>query len=200
MPSEPTIVRPTDTMPQIGPGRSDSGNTDYWAVTGEKAFPEDLGRGTVTGHPEDDFKFRTPSLRNVAITGPWGHDGAYRTLEGVVRHHADPIAALEAYKLDRGLLPPLDGVLELVSVGSGTSQSWLNDYRLRAFLLRDTWVQSRPAQRARIAAANELAPVTLSSQDVDNIVAFLESLTDPSARSLAHLVPPRVPSGLLVVN
>ncbi len=187
-------------MPQIGPGRSDSGDTDYWAVTGEKAFPEDLGRGEVTGWPEDDFKFRTPSLRNVAVTGPWGHDGAYQTLEDVVRHHADPLAALEDYRLDPSLLPPLDGVLELTTMASGLSEDWLNEHRLRAFLMRDDWVQTRTALRGRIAAANELVPLSLSDQDIDDIVAFLESLTDPSSQSLAHLIPQRVPSGLLVAN
>ena len=187
-------------MPQIGPGKSDRGATDYWAMTGEKAFPEDLGRGGVTERPEDEFKFRTPSLRNVAITGPWGHDGAYQTLEDVVRHHADPVAALESYRLDRSLLPPLDGVLELTSVGSKVSQRWLNEHRLRAFLMRDDWVQTRTELRGRIATANELAPVSLSDRDVEDIVAFLESLTDPSSQSLAHLVPKRVPSGLPVAN
>ena len=187
-------------MPQIGPGKSDRGDTGYWAVTGEKAFPEDLGRGGVTERPEDDFKFRTPSLRNVGVTGPWGHDGAYQTLEAVVRHHADPVTALESYKFDRSLLPPLEGVLELTAVGSRVSQRWLNEYRLRAFLMRDDWVQTRTVLGGRIAQANELAPVSLSDQDVDDIVAFLESLTDPSVRSLSHLVPQRVPSGLPVAN
>jgi cytochrome c peroxidase len=187
-------------MPQIGPGKSDNGDTDYWAVTGERAFPEDLGRGRVSERPEDDYKFRTPSLRNVAITGPWGHDGAYQTLADVVRHHADPVTALEAYELDGSLLPRLDGVLELTAVGSKLTQSWLNQHRLRAFLMRDDWVQTRTALRGRIAAANELAPLSLSDQDIDDIVAFLESLTDPSAQSLAHLVPRRVPSGLPVAN
>ena len=187
-------------MPQIGPGRADGGDTGYWAVTGERAFPEDRGRGGVTVGSEDDFKFRTPSLRNVELTGPWGHDGAYQSLRDVVRHHADPVAALEAYELDGGLLPPLTGVLELTAEGSSESQSWLSEVRLRGFLMRDDWVQRRPAQRGRIAAANELAPVSLADDDIDDLVAFLRSLTDPSMRDLADQIPRRVPSGLPVTN
>jgi len=121
-------------------------------------------------------------------------------LEDVVRHHADPVAALEDCRLDPSLLPRLDGVLELTTMASGLNQDWLNEHRLRAFSMRDDWVQTRTALRGRIAAGNELIPLSLSDQDIDDIVAFLESLTDPSAQSLVHLIPQRVPSGLLVAN
>lgn len=43
----------------------------------------DKGRGLVTGNREDNYKFRTPSLRNVARSGPYMHDGRYKTLEEV---------------------------------------------------------------------------------------------------------------------
>ncbi len=44
----------------------------------------DKGLGAVTGKPEDNFKFRTPSLRNIAQTGPYMHDGSLETLYDVV--------------------------------------------------------------------------------------------------------------------
>ena len=44
----------------------------------------DKGRGMVTGKTEDNYKFRTPSLRNVARTGPYMHDGSYKTLGDVL--------------------------------------------------------------------------------------------------------------------
>ena len=185
-------------MPQIGPGKADGGDTGYWAATGEKAFPEDLGRGRVTLDSEDDFKFRTPSLRNVEVTGPWGHDGAYRTLEEIVRHHADPVTALERYRLQADWLPPLPGVLELSGDGPTPGQDWLGALRLKAFLMRDGWVQGRSSQRARIAGANELAPIPISERDIEDLLAFLASLTDPSVRDLGSVVPTRVPSGLPV--
>lgn len=48
----------------------------------------DLGREEVTGRQEDRWRFRTPSLRNVALTGPYMHDGSLPTLESVVRFYA----------------------------------------------------------------------------------------------------------------
>ena len=92
-------------MPQIGPGKADGRHADYWSESGHQVFVEDFGRGRVTVRPEDEFKFRTPSLRNVELTGPWGHSGAYDSLEAVVRHHLDPVAALERYRLDGDHLP-----------------------------------------------------------------------------------------------
>jgi cytochrome c peroxidase len=44
----------------------------------------DLGRFDVTGDPADRFAFRTPSLRNVAVTAPYMHDGSLPTLEAVI--------------------------------------------------------------------------------------------------------------------
>lgn len=49
---------------------------------------EDLGRYDVTGAPEDAGKFLTPSLRHVARTAPYMHNGLFPTLEGVVNLYA----------------------------------------------------------------------------------------------------------------
>jgi cytochrome c peroxidase len=46
--------------------------------------PNDLGRYEVTQRAEDRWKFRTPSLRNVALTRPYMHNGSLSTLEDVV--------------------------------------------------------------------------------------------------------------------
>jgi cytochrome c peroxidase len=183
-------------MPQIGPGKADGSDADYWRHSGERAFLEDFGRGRVTVRPEDEFKFRTPSLRNVELTGPWGHDGAYDHLEDVVRHHLDPLGSLERYECDADALPRLDRVLELTAAGSRWSQSWLSDGRRAGFLMRDTWVQGDVDLRERIARANELAAIELSDPEIEDLVAFLLSLTDPSSRDLPSVAPRRVPSGL----
>ena len=187
-------------MPQIGPGKSDGRDADYWRATGLKAFLEDFGRGRVTVRDEDAFKFRTPSLRNVALTGPWGHDGAYQTLEAVVRHHLDPVQALNDYVAPEGMLQPLDRVLEITADGPKLEHRWLSANRLSAFLERDTWVQRHPTLRGRIAAANELAPVDLSEAEVKELLAFLESLTDPASKDLTAEIPRKVPSGLPVAD
>ena len=47
----------------------------------------DAGRALVTGKPTDAGKFKTPSLRNVAVTAPYMHDGRFGTLEEVVAHY-----------------------------------------------------------------------------------------------------------------
>jgi cytochrome c peroxidase len=44
----------------------------------------DLGRYEVSGDPDDRWRFLTPTLRNVAITAPYMHDGSLRTLEAVI--------------------------------------------------------------------------------------------------------------------
>ncbi|MBV1862428.1 MAG: c-type cytochrome [Nannocystaceae bacterium] len=54
---------------------------------------EDRGRFDVTGDPDDEMVFMVPSLRNVAETGPWFHDGSVESLEDAVklmaRHQLD---------------------------------------------------------------------------------------------------------------
>ncbi len=51
----------------------------------------DNGRGDVTKLPADLGKFKTPSLRNVAITAPYMHNGRFGTLERVIAHYTDGI-------------------------------------------------------------------------------------------------------------
>ncbi len=48
---------------------------------------EDLGQGAVTGQTIDNGKFRAPSLRNIALTAPYMHDGRFNTLEEVIDHY-----------------------------------------------------------------------------------------------------------------
>lgn len=51
-------------------------------------FSLDQGRNEVSTLPEDTGKFRVPSLRNVALTGPYMHNGRFKTLESVLEHYA----------------------------------------------------------------------------------------------------------------
>ncbi|QJU58139.1 cytochrome-c peroxidase [Sphingomonas sp. AP4-R1] len=51
--------------------------------------PADRGLGEVTGRVGDDGAFRTPSLRNVGVTGPWLHDGSAATLDQALMAHPD---------------------------------------------------------------------------------------------------------------
>jgi cytochrome c peroxidase len=150
-------------MPQIGPGKAAEFEDHH----------RDVGRMRVTGRAQDAYRFRTPSLRNITATAPYGHDGAYATLEGVVRHHMDPLASLAAYDIGQAVLPALAGV-------------------------DDSWVLERPDEVAAIAAANELAPVDLSDAQVADLLAFLGALSDQVSLSGRLGVPETVPSGLPV--
>ncbi len=47
----------------------------------------DMGREKVTNNPADRAKFKVPSLRNVAVTAPYMHDGRFQTLEEVINHY-----------------------------------------------------------------------------------------------------------------
>jgi cytochrome c peroxidase len=150
-------------MPQIGPGKA----------AAFESYLRDTGRMRVTGRGEDAYRFRTPSLRNVTQTAPYGHAGAYGTLEAVVRHHLDPVAALRSYDPAQAVFPDLPGA---------------QDFDLMA----------DPVEVEAIAAANELAPVALSDDEVAEILAFLAALTDPGSITGRLGVPESVPSGLPV--
>jgi cytochrome c peroxidase len=148
-------------QPQLGPGKAARFET----------HARDDGRMRVTGDPADAYAFRTPSLRNVTETGPWGHAGAHASLPDFLRAHAAPRAALAAYA--RGpVLPKLD----------------VEDWR----------VLDDPAQATQIAAAVTGPDIVLSEAEVTALMAFLEALRDPVALKGRLGIPASVPSGLAV--
>jgi cytochrome c peroxidase len=49
--------------------------------------PADVGRASITGQVEERFAFKTPTLRNVALTAPYMHDGSLASLEAVVDYY-----------------------------------------------------------------------------------------------------------------
>jgi cytochrome c peroxidase len=71
----------------------------------------DLGRSKTTGNQSDDGKFATPSLRNVALTAPYMHDGRFLTLEAVVEHYATSVK--RSATLDPNLAKHPDGGVPL---------------------------------------------------------------------------------------
>ena len=152
-------------MPQIGAGRGSG-----------PLGTEDFGREQVTGEPNDILKFRTPTLRNVELTGPWGHSGAYNTLREVVEHHLDPVASLYAYNSNRQAVLPTHPILDASNYAA----------------------MDAPYAVDRIAATNELIPFTYTEEEVDRIMDFLHALTDPTSVDLRkdQDVVYGVPSGL----
>jgi len=156
-------------MPQVGPGKG-QGSSGH----------EDWGRIAVTGDSADMFRFRTPSLRNVALTAPYGHAGAYDGLRAVVEHHLDPVTGLDAYAEDVAY-----GEAQAVLPDVGAAGDHDYDVMSDEFLVDD------------IALANELDPVDLTEEQVDQLMAFLHALTDENSLDVRAQVPWQgVPSGL----
>jgi cytochrome c peroxidase len=52
---------------------------------------KDFGRMRITGKKEDSLKFRVPSLRNIFLTFPYGHDGRFTTISEVLEHYSKGI-------------------------------------------------------------------------------------------------------------
>lgn len=156
-------------MPQIGAGR-DSGPNGT----------EDYGREQVTGNDDDKLKFRTPSLRNVALTAPYGHGGAYNTLRAVVEHHINPRDSLFSYNENRQAVLPRHPTQDKHNYAA------MDD----------------PIAVETIADYNELAAFTYSDEDVNKILDFLYALTDPGSLDLRDDldVVNGVPSGLTIVE
>jgi cytochrome c peroxidase len=64
-------------------------NTGLYNLDGKGAYPADnTGIAEVTGRAQDMGRFRAPSLRNIAVTAPYMHDGSILTLDEVIDHYA----------------------------------------------------------------------------------------------------------------
>ena len=141
-------------IPQIGPGLGDGpgGNDDF-------------GRERVTGDPTHRRLFKTPPMRNVELTAPYGHGGQFATLRAIVVHYDSIDTRLSEYDVSQ--------------VEAALQPTLLNNFD-EILATRDTI----------------LIPITFDDAEADDLVAFLESLTDEAARDLSHLAPATVPSGL----
>jgi cytochrome c peroxidase len=66
---------------------------DQYMNNGLDATFADDGRGKATEDPADNGKFKVTSLRNIALTAPYMHDGRFSTLEEVVEHYNSQLQA-----------------------------------------------------------------------------------------------------------
>jgi len=85
---------------------------------------EDFGLGAITGDPNDNGKFKTPSLRNLAFTAPYMHDGRFATLDDVINHYSEGLQNS----------PTIDPLMKKVDEG-GVQLSQQEKADLKAFLL-----------------------------------------------------------------
>lgn len=84
----------------------------------------DIGRAAVTNNPEDNYKFKVPTLRNIALTAPYMHDGRFATLDEVIEHYSSGIH----------MSPTIDPLIEFGSQG-GVQLDAQEKYLLKKFLL-----------------------------------------------------------------
>ncbi len=144
-------------VPQLGPGKVDK--------------EIDTGRFLETGADHDKFAFRTPPLRNVALTGPWMHNGAYINLVDVIHHHMSPTESLLNYDPS-----PLNALIPNARTDDVAT-------KMEVLSTLDPLMQTR---------------LELTDGQVEDLLAFLNALTSPTALNLRNSVPPTVPSGLRV--
>jgi cytochrome c peroxidase len=113
-------------------------NTGLYNVDGNGGYPtESRGLIDISGKPRDMGRFKAPSLRNVAVTAPYMHDGSIATLEEVIAHYA------------RGGRQIASGP----NAGDGSTNPLKSEF-VRGF--------------------------TISPDEIADLIAFLESLTDRS--------------------
>ena len=151
-------------QPQVGPGKA----------ARFQSHSRDLGRFRVTGNIKDKYAFRTPSLRNVELTGPWGHAGAYSNLKAFVYAHLNPYLALYNYDKSNVTLTKYDA----------------NDWK----------IMDNANEVKAIADSITIKPVIISDGEVTDLLAFLGTLTDIKAQKGRLGIPETVPSGLEIPN
>ena len=152
-------------LPPFGPGRTRRFDP----------IPRDVGRMAESDLLEDAYKFRTPSLRNVALTGPYGHNGAYPTLAGIIRHHAAPLDSLAAWRPEMAQLPDVP---------------WLQK--------ADFVIHQDSREMARVRANIGINIKALTDDEVLDLVEFMGALTGVASIHGRLGKPAAVPSGLEV--
>jgi cytochrome c peroxidase len=133
-------------IPQVGRGKENG-------VSGD----DDFGRANVSG--SDKYAFRTPTLLNVEVTGPWGHSGAYTTLEAVVRHMVDVDSAVAGYDFSQ-----LDSTVKTTNTAVNTANALAQ------------------LQSNRRSGLSPHRNVNATSGQIADLVAFLKTLTDPCVK------------------
>ena len=146
-------------VPHIGPGKTESSN--------------DRGLELLTGLQSDRYKFKTPPLRNVALTAPYMHNGFFTSLRDAVKFHCHP---------DRYFAHFL------------TANSQMHSSLFYQTIDRDL---SRSDERLLSTSPILRKIPSFTKQDLDDVISFLHSLTDKNSlgRPLGG-IPQTVPSGL----
>ena len=157
-------------FPQIGLGKGDG-------TTGD----DDFGRARESANDNERYHFRTASLLNLAVTAPYSHSGSMPTLESVVRHYVNPARSVDNYFDNRNglgvcLLPQftnLDGCEDLYPNAEANTLLALNKLQ----------------QEQQNGTSRVPRNLRLNDTEVDQLVSFLEALTDPCVLDRECLAP-----------
>ena len=136
--------------PQIGHGKGD-GNSGH----------EDFGRYRETKQQSDQYAFRTPSLLNVANTGPWMHAGSFENLTDVVQHSVNAQQSINAY---HNIILSQQGIQNVDTVATF-------------------------AQKAIDSENFEGGMLDFNEEQVNDLVNFLHALSDPCVTDKACMMP-----------
>ena len=152
-------------LPQFGPGRTRLFDP----------YTRDVGRMAESDNLKDMYKFRTPTLRNVTLTAPYGHNGAYPTIKEIIKHHLDPIVMYNKWTPDKANL---------------TKAPWLETI--------DFVVFKDKREKSRLLSRIDIDKVQLEDIEIDYVIDFLNTLTDKNGNNRPIGRPESVPSGLSV--
>lgn len=162
-------------------------NTGLYNLPGEISYPPDnTGLYEFTHNPEDVGRFKAPTLRNIAITAPYMHDGSIPTLEQAIDHYQrggrtvkdGPYAGIGADNANKSefvrpfSLTPSQKHDLIVFLKSLTDDELLTDQRLS-----DPWQEDRAQEtiRGRVGAINSQAG-TILIKHIDG-AAIMQGLT-----------------------
>ena len=154
----------TVAFPQIGHGKGDG-------------VSDDFGRERETNAPDDRYRFRTPSLLNIAQTAPYGHTGAYASLNEVLQHYNNPRGTVDDF-FEEGGVCGLDQFEDINNCDNLYPQAQSN-----SDLALDKLAQERTE------GTTLFVDIDLNNGERADIVAFLGSLTDPCIMDRACLAP-----------
>ncbi len=157
-------------FPQIGLGKGDGTNGD-----------DDFGRARESGNENERYHFRTASLLNLTVTAPYSHSGSMPTLDSVVRHYVNPARSVEDYFDNRNGL----GVCQLPQFEDMADCETLYPNAEDNTLLALAKLQQEQQNNTSRLPRN----LRLDNNEVDQIVSFLEALTDPCVLDRSCLAP-----------
>jgi cytochrome c peroxidase len=150
--------------PQVGRGKGNG-----------TSGSDDFGRFRESNVAADMYRFRTATLLNVEVTGPWGHAGAYTELENMVRHMLNPADAIAHYDFNQ--LDPNAGIQSddmLVNTQRALDQLEVN-------------------RTNNVSGVHQ--NIEFADTDVADMVEFLKTLTDPCVKDRGCLAP-WIPDGM----